>query len=83
MTEPRRSRRELEARLDDLERFFTQLDECRGLDPEDLEALIMVRSRRAEPKHYERLKSSETGRAALNRLQPRRSWASRLQSPES
>jgi len=70
MTAPHRSRAQVEARLDFLQQFFTQLAEYRGLDPEDLEALIMVRMRRDEPKHYERLKSSEAGRAALRRLRP-------------
>jgi hypothetical protein len=66
MTAPHRSRAELEARLDFLQQFFTQLDEFRGLDAEDCEALIMVQARRAQPKHYEeRLKLSEAGRAAV------------------
>ena len=58
---PPRSRAELDARLDFLRQFFTQLDEYRGLDPEDLEALIMVRAERGQPRHYERLQLSEAG----------------------
>ncbi len=72
MTARRRSRRQLESQLEDLAWFFAQLDEYSGLDAEDLEALIMVRLRRAEPKHYERLKLSEAGRAALTRMRPAR-----------
>jgi hypothetical protein len=75
MTAPHRSRAELEARLDFLQEFFTQLAEYRGLDGEDCEALLWVKARRAEPRHYERLESSEAGRTALKRAQRGR-WGS-------
>jgi hypothetical protein len=72
---PHRSRAELEAQLDSLQEFFSQLDMYRGLDPEECEALHWVMVRRAQPRHYERLESSEAGRTALKRAQRGR-WGS-------
>jgi hypothetical protein len=56
---PHWSHGDLEAGLDDLERFFTQLEEYRDLDAATLEAQIRVQLGRGEPKHYEQLHPDE------------------------
>jgi hypothetical protein len=75
MTAPHLSRAALEARLDALQEIFTGFAEYRGLDGEDIEALFWVGARRAQPRHYERLESSEAGRTALKELE-RGPWGS-------
>jgi hypothetical protein len=56
---PRWSRGDLDAGLDDLKAFFTQLEEYRDLDAATLEAHIRVQLGHGEPKHYEQLHPDE------------------------
>jgi hypothetical protein len=56
---PRWSRGDLDAGLDDLKAFFTQLEEYRDLDAATLEAQIRVQLGHGEPQHYEQLHHDE------------------------